>query len=419
MNKRRNNILTLAFLIMIVLTLGLGACGKAIDDGPVDESVEYRLVKVESIDGEVNLLRSSEEELEIFSGMQLIPDDNVTTGVGALTELLVDSDKHIGAGENTSFTVNATGTEDNGKVTINLKYGTALFTIDNKLPNGSSFEVNTPNASLSVRGTIFEVTYDVETEETIVKVEEGTVWASNNDDDVILEAGNVGIINYESITVAEEDNGQTIADIPNSNILDIVDLAEAEAGDVVSFGSFGGDKIVWDVLECDVDNVLLISHYVLTEKVYNSDFVDINWGDSDIREWLNEEFYNTSFTADEQTMIQTVTNDNSSTEEFYALYKPNSIFYENRNPGGDTKDKVFLLSWDEVIKYYGIELGDDNSYVYNAVTTYKNGDEGLWWLRSTGHAGDNAMHVHSDGTIYSSFVNRDDVSVRPVICVTR
>lgn len=103
----------------------------------------------------------------------------MTTGTKALTELLVDSDKHIGASENTCFTVDASGSEEAGKVTINLEYGKALFTIDNKLPDDSKFEVSTPNTLLSVRGTTFEVTYDVENEKTVVKVIEGTVVGIN------------------------------------------------------------------------------------------------------------------------------------------------------------------------------------------------------------------------------------------------
>lgn len=42
---------------------------------------------------------------------------------------------------------------------IELKYGTSLIEIENKLEDGSTFEVETPNASLSVRGTTFEARY--------------------------------------------------------------------------------------------------------------------------------------------------------------------------------------------------------------------------------------------------------------------
>lgn len=49
--------------------------------------------------------------------------------------------------------------------------------------------VNTPNASLSVRGTVFNVYCDGEN--TAVIVTEGTVWGTNGSgEEVVIEAGN-------------------------------------------------------------------------------------------------------------------------------------------------------------------------------------------------------------------------------------
>ena len=91
-----------------------------------------------------------------------ISEDTVETGESSKAELLADSDKHILAEENTKFVLKATGTEKSGNITINLLYGTSLIEIENKLSEESYFEVTTPNATLSVRGTTFEVNYDEE-----------------------------------------------------------------------------------------------------------------------------------------------------------------------------------------------------------------------------------------------------------------
>ena len=89
--------------------------------------------------------------------MTLISDDKVEVNENSFLELLCDSDKHICAEENTGFVIDSDGNEKDGYITIELLYGKALFTIDNKLPKDSSFDVKTPNATLSVRGTEFSV----------------------------------------------------------------------------------------------------------------------------------------------------------------------------------------------------------------------------------------------------------------------
>lgn len=164
------------------------------------EEEEYRLIKLEKLQGEITLERDGDDE-DAFEGMQLITEDTVTTGINGFVELLVDSDKHIGADADTSFMIEATGDEKEGKVTIELLYGQALFTIDNKLTEGSTFDVNTPNATLSVRGTTFHVNYDQESETTKVEVEEGTVWISSNGQEDILEAGESATISNTDISV--------------------------------------------------------------------------------------------------------------------------------------------------------------------------------------------------------------------------
>lgn len=150
-----------------------------------DKEEVFRLIKVNSFEGEVTVER--EEKTDVFEGMQLISEDSVEIGEASLLELLADSDKHIVAEENTAFKLRSTGTETSGNITIDLLYGKSLFTIDNKLPDGSTFEVNTPNASLSVRGTTFYVAYDAEKEITTAEVIEGKVLVTYEGGEEIVE----------------------------------------------------------------------------------------------------------------------------------------------------------------------------------------------------------------------------------------
>ncbi len=179
-------VLVAAVIVVLVLTGVIGS-----------KDEEYRVVAVESYEGEVQLERNSKSE-DLFEGMHLKTKDKVSTGAAAEMLLLADSDKHILARENTCFTVNATGDSNNGKIVIDLEYGTALITIDNKLADGSEFEVDTPNATMSVRGTTFEVTYNKDTGETLLTVKEGCVEVVN---DILSKLINAG----ESVTITDDE----------------------------------------------------------------------------------------------------------------------------------------------------------------------------------------------------------------------
>ncbi len=162
----------------------------------------YRLIKVNSYEGTVTVQRN--EKINAFQGLQLISKDRVEVESNSHLELLADSDKHIVAEENTAFTLKATGTEQSGNITVDLLYGKALFTIENKLNEGSSFEVNTPNAALSVRGTIFSVKYSAEERFTTIEVTDGTVY-------VVYVGGEITLQKGEAIAIKDKD-GETVAE---------------------------------------------------------------------------------------------------------------------------------------------------------------------------------------------------------------
>ena len=165
----------------------------------------HRVIKVESIEGEVELERDSSEK-KIFEGMNLRSEDEVTTGADGLLGLVADADKYITAIENTCFEIISKGNEKEGKLKIKLKYGTSLIEIENKLPEGASFEVETPNAALSVRGTTFEVTYIPESNTTILEVAEGKVEVETNTETQMVPAGGMAIVTDEHITYATVDS---------------------------------------------------------------------------------------------------------------------------------------------------------------------------------------------------------------------
>ncbi len=130
----------------------------------------------------------------------------------------------------------------------------------------------------------------------------------------------------------------------------------------VTFGSYeqdgdssnGAEPIEWEVLSEDENGTLLISRYVLDAQPYHTSGQDVTWETSSLRQWLNNDFYNTAFTSEEQAQIVGVTHSNPGHPRF-------------KTPGGsDTTDKVFTLSTDEVRRYYDIDKWySDNSWGYS------------------------------------------------------
>ena len=146
--------------------------------------------------------------------------------------------------------------------------------------------------------------------------------------------------------------------------LETVALKDAEIGDIVQMGTYEQDgdaetedPICWDVLDKDGDAVLLISHDVIAYQRFSDNHKCVIWEDSQIRSWLNQEFYAEAFDETEQASIRETTLENPSTVGFAAHVDP-SVDVQVRESRPDTKDKIFLLSWKEAEQYYGNRLTD-------------------------------------------------------------
>lgn len=165
----------------------------------------YRIIKLEDYSGSVEVLRKN-NLIELFNGLQLVSGDSSAIGDDSLMLLLIDSDKHMMVSENTKFNVRATGTEENGKVVIDITDGRASFAIDNKLGEDSVFEVHTPNATTSIRGTVFNVSYDPSNDQTVVAVNEGVVDVESvSGERVTLTEEETAFVTGDSVTITKSD----------------------------------------------------------------------------------------------------------------------------------------------------------------------------------------------------------------------
>ena len=168
----------------------------------------------------------------------------------------------------------------------------------------------------------------------------------------------------ESTEVITEESNTEEPEPATTEALETVVLKDAKIGDIVQMGTYeqdGGaeteDPICWDVLDKDGDAVLLISHDVIAYQRFSDSRKCVIWEDSEIRTWLNQEFYAEAFDETEQASIRETTLENPSTVGFAAHVDPSGDV-QVRESRPDTKDKIFLLSWKEAEQYYGNRLTD-------------------------------------------------------------
>ena len=168
----------------------------------------------------------------------------------------------------------------------------------------------------------------------------------------------------ESTEVITEESNTEEPEPATTEALETVTLKDAEIGDIVQMGTYEQDgdaetedPICWDVLDKDGDAVLLISYDVIAYQRFSDSRKCVIWEDSEIRTWLNQEFYAEAFDETEQASIRETTLENPSTVGFAAYVDPSGDV-QVRESRPDTKDKIFLLSWKEAEQYYGNRLTD-------------------------------------------------------------
>ena len=239
-----------------------------------------------------------------------------------------------------------------------------------------------------------------------------------NDAITLMDAGNI-VEAYEALVALEGYKDST--DKANS-IYDkykVEKLKVAKVGDYVFFGAYeqdnntanGKENIEWLVLEVKDGKALVTSKYALDCKPYNTSYTDVTWENCTLRRWLNNDFINAAFSAEEKSMIPTVTVSADNNPDY------------STNPGNATQDQVFLLSVTEANKYFNSDSARQCEPTDFAVANgaYVNSNNGncWWWLRSPGDDQSYAADVTYDGDVYErgSSVNYDISAVRPALWI--
>lgn len=179
----------------------------------------------------------------------------------------------------------------------------------------------------------------------------------------------------------------TADDILSNNIV-LLD-ENISVGDTVSFGKNNRE---WIVLDKKEDRALLFAKESVGQRQYHTTYEDITWEKCSLRQWLNYDFYNDSFSEVERERICEVVVKNPDNSEY------------GTEGGNDIEDKIFLLSLDEAEKYFEDEMA-------RAIGT-------SWWLRSPGNNSEFAAEVLSDGSLNpSGFTVDPESAVRPALWV--
>ena len=204
------------------------------------------------------------------------------------------------------------------------------------------------------------------------------------------------------IDITPDNYKQDVIFTAQSSLLANFDSSKIKIGDTITFGD-----VEWCVLDVKKGRALILSKHILHKLPYHSKYSNVTWGRSTIRKYLNGVFLR-RFTIEEQNMIieaQIINNDN--------------LWY-GTNGGRDTKDKIFLLSLDEVDNYFGNSgdyqnkkrkhykdqklVAENNGFYFSNAydsrrTALFNNEKYWWWLRSPGGKTCEASIVDNNGSV--------------------
>ncbi|MDE7089652.1 MAG: Ltp family lipoprotein, partial [Prevotella sp.] len=215
-----------------------------------------------------------------------------------------------------------------------------------------------------------------------------------------------------------------------------VNISNINVGDVIEFGRYeqdndtsnGLEAIEWYVIDVINDYAILMSVYALDCKDYNNVNESVTWETCSLRIWLNGDFYNDAFNANEKCIIRITTLDNNS--------NPDSGI----SGGNNTQDHVFVLSYDEAAGYFNADKNASQSDPFDfhlscVPTAYavRQGAERydnrsllapdynttcMYWFRTVGSSQNKAVDMYMGFiSVTGSDVNYGHHGVRPCIVV--
>lgn len=200
--------------------------------------------------------------------------------------------------------------------------------------------------------------------------------------------------------------------------------AGLKRGDTFEFGVYEGKPITWVVLTNKDGKLLILSEYNLCNRTFGGQI----WKDSEIRRWLNNDFYHSAFNTGEKEFIQCYERTNIDIFTSFDIPKEplpkitlgycplkDTVIDEipcrvsihklsDKSLDIKTKDRIFLLSGFEVEYYLNDDL-KDKKYM-----------GGSWWISSTLSSQSYASIIYRDymNKVFIHHISSyDNCGVRP------
>lgn len=188
----------------------------------------YRVIKVLEIDGTASVERENVGDVQAYAGMTLQSGDKISVASNSTMVLQMDENKYAYVEQNSVLTMVAEGTSRDSKTMIQLDRGAITCQIENKLSESSSYEVQTQNSVMAVRGTVFRVgIYEPEKPEVAGEsAVEPIVQLSVLDGDVLVTLLHPDGTRGEERMVSAGGNAAIGNDSTNSFFLSSADLEE-------------------------------------------------------------------------------------------------------------------------------------------------------------------------------------------------
>ena len=142
---------------VVTLASGTGVIAVGIAIAVLMQGSGYRSIAVNGFEGTVSVA-GNKNNGNVYVGQNLYSGDDVTVASESSLTMCMDGDKYVYADADTHFSLEASSPKDDSRIKINLAEGSELNELKNKLADGESYVVDTPNSTMSVRGTTFRVT---------------------------------------------------------------------------------------------------------------------------------------------------------------------------------------------------------------------------------------------------------------------
>lgn len=197
----------------------------------------YRSILIYQLEGKAEIEREGSGTITAANNLYLESGDKVRLDKDSSMRLKLDDDKYIMVEENSVISIQAEGSDNDSKTSISLEQGATTNEIQNKLTEQSTYEVNSPNSIMAVRGTIFRAEGYMDEngkKQTKISTFDGTVGFQpiapdgTKQEEVLIEEGKEAVIQStpDGIQYLKEPSDIAFSELPLPTLYFLQDRME-------------------------------------------------------------------------------------------------------------------------------------------------------------------------------------------------